>query len=738
MKKKRGKQGQFIIFAVLLITIMIISIGVIMYSTVTYFKHERWNEYLSLIDNLRVSSRHLMEINLANFTKTSFEQRAPDRSAISQILNQWKNDLKIGLAGSGVTVDFLNTSQLLSSPKIVGETYIPERSVYNFIKCYWYYPVSISSFYADLLINLTNFGLYGYRYPILVSLSIELDISYLTDAPTQISELVVNVTRENGLSVTDLTTENFLVYRFDPSIEEWTTANLSTVKRISGGYRLVFENTIEQPYYKWLIVTVEDNRDITAVSSTYTSIDFIVEKGTPTSGRPADTDDEIYTLEAGVKGQWYWNGRQLNVQTEGGAPLILPPIPPIPIKQFRVNVTENGVGSTSSERACQYEIWDKINWHGRFIDVPKNLADPYYRFNSTNRMVFQVNFTNLGITRQKATILWNDDLDVAPYQGPSDLEYFPGFYEAKTNVYRVEFMDTENSDPRPVYAWPYYGVAALLLKDPNTGECYGPWNIHGFDLASTPPGTAKWRPYGQWEIKYWYGGSGAKATVRLIAILNSTQVQNVWQFFGSDDPRSNYYDTYAVVFLTANVKYLQQRVWVYWKENQTGHGLWLSWEWGKGETVYYAYLDNQTGEVAGPYTYDYSWGAPNHIEYDYPGYWATHWNDQMGRGLIFNVDGLNNLYGLNESRTCFSVTHWAPDLFFLRYKQGSIEYEAIQCDYDEGNPEEYTVVTGTNYSYISTMWMYGGGGADGYQEVDDYHYMFLESYSPKIIITEES
>ena len=732
--KKRGKQGQFIIIAALIITIMIVAIGVTMYGTVTYFRHERWDDYLSVIDNVEMSSRRLMEMSLANSTETCFEEGVPDRSIINDIFNQWKIDLSVGLAGSGVAVDFLNTSQLLSPPRVVGETYIPERRVYNFMKCYWYYPVSISSIYADFSINLSRAGLHGYRNPMLIYLSIELDISYLAEGPPQISELLVKVTRENGFPIMDLAKENFIVYRFDPSIEDWTTANISTVKLSLGGYRLIFENSIEQPYYKWLIVAVKDNRGITAVSSTYSSIDFIVDKGTPTSGRPANTDDEIYTLEAGVRGQWYWNGKQLDLVAEGGV-TVTPPIPPIPIKQFRVNVTETGVDSTSIERPCQYELWDKVNWHGRLIDVPRNLADPYYRFNSTNRMVFQVGFPALNITRQKVRIWWMDDMDAEPYQGPSDLEYAPSpFYEAQTNVYRVELMDVNNWDPRPEYRWPYYGIAALLLKDRTTGECYGPWNIHGFDLASTPPGTAKWRPYGRWEIKYWYGTTGARAPVRLIAILNSTQVQNVWAQSWST-VRSDYFDTYAVIFITANVKYLQQRVWVYWKETETGRGLWFSWEWGKGETDLYAYLNNETGGVSGPYAYDYSWGAPNHIEYNDPGYWASHWNDEMGRGLIFNVEGLNSLYSLNENRTCFSVTHWAPEGWF-GYRQGSIEYEAIQCDYDEGSPRQVTVTAGTNYSYIPAMWMYGGGLQNGYQEVDDYHYMFLEPYTPKIVLTE--
>jgi len=729
---KRGKKGQFIIIATLLVAILIISVASIMYGAITYFRHEQWEEYLSIIDQVRISSQRLMEINLANFTKTRFENHAPDRSVLKNILNRWKNDLKKGLPGLGLSVDFLNSSQLLSPSKLVGGSYIPERRVYNFVKCYWYYPASVSSAYADLSVNVSKFGLYGYRVPILLYLNTEVDISYLDEKPAQIDSLTITVTREQQSPVTGLKVDNFLVHRFDPSVEDWVNVTIKKVtRRLGGGYMLTFENSIEKPYYKWLFVTVIDTRGITVVSSTYSYIEFIVEKQTPTANttRPLNTPDEIYTLEAGVKGQWYWNGKQLDFITEGNV-TATPPIPPIPIKQFRVNATGNGVDSALVERPCQYEIWDKVNWHGSLIDVPRGLADPYYQFNSTNRMVFQVQFPALSIPRQKVRIWWMDDIDAEPYQGPSDLVYYPDSYVAKTNVYDVEFMGVGNT-ASPDYEWDYYGVAALLLKDRDTGESYGPWNLHGFDLAPTAPGTAYWRPHGQWEIKYWYGETGARAVVRLIAIVNSTEVNTPWQS-GGTQPRSDYYDTYAVAFITANVKYLQQRVWVYWKQNQSGNGLWLSWEWGKGETKWYAYLNNQTGNVAGPYTYDYS--SPTiHIEYDYPGYWAAHWNDEgLGRGLIFNVEGLNSLYSFDENRTSLSVTTQAPGGF----DQGSIEFEAIRCGYPD--PEEYTVTAGTSYSYIPSTWMYGGGNqTDGYKEVVDYYYMFLEPYAPKIIIPEE-
>jgi hypothetical protein len=257
------------------------------------------------------------------------------------------------------------------------------------------------------------------------------------------------------------------------------------------------------------------------------------------------------------------------------------------------------------------------------------------------------------------------------------------------------------------------------MMNPATGLCFGPWNLHAFGTYGSSLG--EWRPYGQWQIKYWYSESTGRAVVRLIAVLNSTQVQNVYN--PSAGPRSDYYDTYAVVFITANVKYLQLNVHVYWKQSQTNradYGLWFASVMGNGGPTNYAFLNYTTGGVAGPYQYNYA--NPTHREYKYPGYWAAHWNSQFGRGLILNEAGVQCLRSIDPSRTRFSVTESAPG----GARQGSIEYEAVNCKGSSYNPP-----AGLSYSYIFAMWMYGGGG---YTEVNNYYYMFLESYAPTIIL----
>lgn len=711
-----NKRGQFIVIAILFISIMIISVAVFVYSTVTYYRYQRWEEYLTIVDNIRRNSQKVLRIGLANFTQNFLEGRVRDKGeyeayTLRGLFNSWERDLQKIYAGIGIDLEF----------NAVGNRLIASKWTVNnsshIIKCFWYGSDSVSSAFANISISLSSYGFYGYHIVSEEYLRLQVDTSYMESELQNITSLNVIVTKEGENPVCGLSPSNFLIKRFDREIDTWRQVNVTDVAYDGeGNYTLHFESDpIEKPYYKWLFISVRDQRGIVTLCSTYSYIEFIVQRETPSDGRV--TDDEIYTLEAGINGTWYWNGVKLNVASEGGDEnVVTPPIPPVPIRLFRVNVTESGEDSDWTVSPCQYEVWEKIEWHDRLIDVPRDLADINLPFNASNRIVFQVSFPAPNITRQKVRIWWENDLDAPPYQGESDLVYNPGDYTAMTNRYTVEFIGVGHTMSDD-YPYDYYGVAALLMKDPETGLCFGPWNIHAFGIYYGCLG--EWRPYGRWEIKYWYGGNtSSRAVVRLIAILNSTEVQNVYYQYGHSD---SYFDTFAVIFITANVKYLQVKEYIYWKNTRSDYGLWFASIMGKGGPTHYAYLDS-ANNTQGPYAYNYY--NPRHREYESPGYWCGHWNNQFGRGLIINSEGLSSLYSFDPSRTRFSVTESAPG----GAPQGSIELEAVNC---QGS--SCTVYAGTYYSYGLAMWMYDGGG---YGEINNYYWMFLEAYSPTIIIEE--
>ncbi|MEM1540585.1 MAG: hypothetical protein QXJ07_04300 [Candidatus Bathyarchaeia archaeon] len=707
----KEESGQFVIIAALMIAIMIVSIAVVMYSTVSYYRYESWEEYTGVVDNVMAGSKQVLMSLLASYTKNVYESGITNKSFSKVLLSRWATDLYKAFPSYGLNASFSERYELVDM-SAYGINY--RRPVYGFIKCYWYHFEGLSSVCAEAKIDALKFGLYGHNISALYYLFTKVDTSYLGISPPPNSIININVTviSEEG-PVTDLNQTNFEVLKFDPNVGDWVSVGLSKTEMVSAGrYVVSFRSPISKPYYEWLIVVVRDNRGIYVKLSTYTSIEFEVQRATPTN-KMTNSTDEIYTLECGIGGHWYWNGKELSVI---GDVAVLPPFPPIPIKQFRVNVTETGSSGPFVTSPCQYEIWDRVNWHGKTIEVPRGLADPWAKFNASSRIVFQVKFPQLNIQKQKVRIYWLDDLDAPPYQGPSDLTYDSNIFTANTNRYRVEFIGVGHTKS-PTYPYDYYGVAALVMINPSNGLCFGPWNLHAFGIYSGSLG--EWRPYGQWQIKYWYQNTDKRAVVRLLAILNSTRVQNVYN--PSAGPRSDYYDTYAVVFITANVKYLQLNVHIYWKQAQTDNGLWFASIMGNGGPTNYAFLNYTTGTVAGPYQYNYN--NPQHREYRYPGYWAAHWNNQFGRGLIINDVGVQNLRNINAARTRFSVTERAPS----GSRQGSIELEAINCD-----GGSYTTYAGLSYSYPLVMWMYNGGN---YAEVNNYYYMFLESYAPKIVVS---
>jgi len=100
MRIVKQRRGQFIIIAALLVAIMMVSVSTIMYSAVTYYRHERWEEYLSIIDNVKLGSQRVVEISLADYTNTT----PLNNETLRDNLNQWVVDVKRAYVGFGVVL----------------------------------------------------------------------------------------------------------------------------------------------------------------------------------------------------------------------------------------------------------------------------------------------------------------------------------------------------------------------------------------------------------------------------------------------------------------------------------------------------------------------------------------------------------------------------------------------------------------------------------------------------------
>ena len=93
MRIVKNRKGQFIVIAVMMISLMIVSIGVVMHSAGTYYRQKQWEEYITLVEHVRLSSIRLVEISLADYTASG------NNSTLKDNLNKWQNDLRKAYPG---------------------------------------------------------------------------------------------------------------------------------------------------------------------------------------------------------------------------------------------------------------------------------------------------------------------------------------------------------------------------------------------------------------------------------------------------------------------------------------------------------------------------------------------------------------------------------------------------------------------------------------------------------------
>jgi hypothetical protein len=100
MKVARTNRGQFVIIAVLMAAIMIVSIGAVMHNAATYYKTEPWEEYTTLISNIELNSQRLLELSFADYVQNGNEE-------IFKInFDKWQSDLLSLYPGAGINLSY--------------------------------------------------------------------------------------------------------------------------------------------------------------------------------------------------------------------------------------------------------------------------------------------------------------------------------------------------------------------------------------------------------------------------------------------------------------------------------------------------------------------------------------------------------------------------------------------------------------------------------------------------------
>lgn len=538
------------------------------------------------------------------------------------------------------------------------------------------------------------------------------------------------------------------------------------------------------------MVIVSDGRGILVEALTYNKIVFKIRKRTPDTlfyykgnnnlkniKKPEITLPEVYTLEFSSDLQMYWLNYKLN---KSPSDFKIPPLPFMPIKQIRINVSNDGTINTLKFKIFQVENWTKVKWHGIHVWVPYGLPDPtidivpyilsnnkYYNM----RFIFQVQFPRKNISEQWVAIWWVDDLDSGlsflKSNSSSSFSYNPSIKEVIHRQYKIEFLDEEhkiasgyetfipstschnaaNFDPDKHLH--YWGIAAFLIRDPKTDEPQNVFNIQGFDVLSCYPYTymARYRPYGIWKVYHNYSNYGISAPLRIYAVLNTTLVGDIYRLTESRgipnwfNVRNDYYDTLSIVEIINGTRYIPVIIYIYWKNSFYGYGYWTamssgvvrsssSWHDSYGWFMYLRYpakrsiKENSTDRTPVNYI-DYDW-----IEKLYPGIMISQWGTKHGKSLIFGKKTLNSWYTINNqnnpmtsSYMCGNVGLCSADFqLFRRDKRSFIQ---------RGLLLSYTVVYFV-YDLEGEGWL-GKKGKNGWLNSYIYTPMFFEKYSPVIV-----
>lgn len=240
MRVMKQKKGQFIIIAAMLIAIMMISVSTIMYGAMAYYKHERWEEYLAIIDNVELGSRRVVELSLADYTWNNCTNNA----ILRDTLNQWVNDTKKAYAGLGVTISY-------NEDDLANEWYDENGS--------------FSAANATITIDITSVGLKGYKFTTPVSLKMII-LDTIWNSSEQNFAISLTVDKEDLKPVTNLRESNFLInILVNDQWELWDFTLYYYDEADSFVYKVICENVSIQPSN--VSVTVIDTRSIKVIAN---------------------------------------------------------------------------------------------------------------------------------------------------------------------------------------------------------------------------------------------------------------------------------------------------------------------------------------------------------------------------------------------------------------------------------------------------------------------------------------
>lgn len=258
MRLKADRKGQFIIIATLLVAIMIISVASIMYSAVTYFRHERWEEYLAVIDAVETNSHRLVEISLANYTITG------NQSVLPANMDRWQRDLMKTYSGLGIVL----SSNLANGTQ---DIYGVPMQFNKGLATDWNNQVSFSTANATFDLNITSIGLYGYKFitPVFLKMNIT-DAVYYPCCDEVGVRLIIQT--ENLIPITDLQAANFIEFQVDGENKGFTFHRYFDSQTNNAFVYELRYSSPTQPSNITAIISATDSRGIKVTGNTTLAI----------------------------------------------------------------------------------------------------------------------------------------------------------------------------------------------------------------------------------------------------------------------------------------------------------------------------------------------------------------------------------------------------------------------------------------------------------------------------------
>ncbi len=256
MRLARERKGQFIIIAAMLLSIMIVSVSTVIYGTVTYYRQERWEEYVTIVDSIKTASCNLLQIGLANYTQTL------NPNVTRDYFNRWIRDARNAYPGYGVDVNYALASGLRSAYGIA-----PPMNYSLGLARRWNVATSYSASNATVSINIASVGLTGYNFSSNVFLKMSIrDVVWYTGTGNWYVLIYLSVEKEGLEPVISLQASNFANVKLSGVSKSFTMKRYYSPTYTCFIYEIKVSSVTVLP--SSANVTLVDNRGIKTISYT--------------------------------------------------------------------------------------------------------------------------------------------------------------------------------------------------------------------------------------------------------------------------------------------------------------------------------------------------------------------------------------------------------------------------------------------------------------------------------------